>query len=1086
MFIHISHSWYKNTRHLWKVFCISWTLSGFPVWANPESDISVTPTQDVDTNDILHEIETDTHTLASLAYQQPEPSFAASMDGSVQIYHDDNGYILHKDGQPYFIRGMNWGYVPIGTNYSYNFWAEPEWIIRKALDKEMALLKAMGVNSIRQYDGIPPEWVRYIYQTYGITTMINPTVGRYGVELHGNWIPVTNYQDPEIRELLKQQVRNVVAQYKDCEGVLLWLLGNENNYGLHWSSFEIEQLPKDEQYAEKAKYLYSLFGEIVDEIHQTDQKHPVAIANGDVQYIDIIAENIPNLDIFATNVYRGASVRDLYTVVEEKLGVPVFFSEFGADAYNAKEQREDHLEQAFFIREQWKEIYLNTYRLGSKNAIGGYTFQWADGWWKYLQEENLEIHDNNASWSNGGYYFDFVEGQNNMNEEWFGICAKGPADENHLFDLYPRASYYLLKDAYQMEAYSTIDENAIREHFDALNPLDYDVAYTTQVGIAKSQEYTKTRVENIRSELYGFVSDTGNQIRNIEHLQSFYVDVVSEPNDNLKGAISVNILGNVPNNRIDELYYERRGRSVRFQDSEDNIVTLTDINRVQIYQASIDWQSDNVDTTVYFRKGHYHWAHEGDFFNFYREAFYGPNPDIYNADVPIGAEFSGKNKFQHWKLVMGPQIYWGANPTAILKYYRNVGNWNLSVLHQEDISNQGAITTLTAIPEQPLRRSSLYVSKQFGKTKTEGGVLFSGWNKVGRPFQYVTDGGNYAGTNYNVIDDEIYWLDALGGKIRITRDSGPILFYGQGGYQGLVADAGSDQHVRFTGWNTRASGRGNHWHAMSGMAFTIGNLQIAPHILTQKPLIGPMPSVSASLSNNGLYTPALHPRNVFQDPFMVLENREMTSVELLFAYDQTPGTWMWYWDNDIKEDAKISGYISLVYRHQPTSRDATIGFDQQGNLFAFNVAPDATDLWEVNSKLILVSDVKSRVIVHSQIGTAQSSGGDSRVINFYRVQLRGWHKNLHSDLQFKINDWGPFDYHKVYNLTFPLQMIGRFEVGMVQPRFGEQYPHIGLLTKYRITDSYSPENIPLEYVHTMWNNDWGHQYEVGAYVSFTR
>ena len=151
----------------------------------------------------------------------------------VEVYADEQGQHLLYQGEPYFIRGMNWGYVPIGTNYSYNFWAEPEWVIQTALDKEMRMLQQMGINSIRQYNGIPPEWVTYIYKNYGITTMINHTVGRYGMEIDGTWVPVTNYQDPRTRELLKAQVTVVIEKYKDVEGVLLWLLGNENNYGLH-------------------------------------------------------------------------------------------------------------------------------------------------------------------------------------------------------------------------------------------------------------------------------------------------------------------------------------------------------------------------------------------------------------------------------------------------------------------------------------------------------------------------------------------------------------------------------------------------------------------------------------------------------------------------------------------------------------------------------------------------------------------------------------------------------------------------------------------------------------------------------------
>lgn len=44
----------------------------------------------------------------------------------------------------------------------------------------MPLLKDMGINTIRQYVGVPPRWVRYIYETYGIYTIINHPCGRYG------------------------------------------------------------------------------------------------------------------------------------------------------------------------------------------------------------------------------------------------------------------------------------------------------------------------------------------------------------------------------------------------------------------------------------------------------------------------------------------------------------------------------------------------------------------------------------------------------------------------------------------------------------------------------------------------------------------------------------------------------------------------------------------------------------------------------------------------------------------------------------------------------------------------------------------
>ena len=40
-----------------------------------------------------------------------------------------------------------------------------------------------------------------------------------------------------------KQVLEQVEKYKDVRGVLMFALGNESNYGLSWSSFEIENLP---------------------------------------------------------------------------------------------------------------------------------------------------------------------------------------------------------------------------------------------------------------------------------------------------------------------------------------------------------------------------------------------------------------------------------------------------------------------------------------------------------------------------------------------------------------------------------------------------------------------------------------------------------------------------------------------------------------------------------------------------------------------------------------------------------------------------------------------------------------------------
>ena len=223
----------------------------------------------------------------------------------VTTYKDDNGWRLLVNGEDYYIRGVVWSYTPRGENYNYNLWREDETLVKKVIDYDFSLLQAAGVNSIRTFMMIPPKWVTYIYETYGIRTVINPLMGRYGYTVSGRWQPFTDYSDPVTRAVLKADTLSIIDQYKDVPGVLMFALGNESNYGLEWSSFEIEDLPVGEQQAAKARYLYSLFNEVIVEGKKVAPNHPFSIVNGDIQYIDLIAELVPELDILGSNVYRG-------------------------------------------------------------------------------------------------------------------------------------------------------------------------------------------------------------------------------------------------------------------------------------------------------------------------------------------------------------------------------------------------------------------------------------------------------------------------------------------------------------------------------------------------------------------------------------------------------------------------------------------------------------------------------------------------------------------------------------------------------------------------------------------------------------
>ena len=204
---------------------------------------------------------------APLVAQSPA---AAEQLPVVRVVSDSTGSRLQVDGRDFFVKGMNWDYFPVGQTVFYSLWTQPDAMIRTALDREMSLLRSMGVNVIRQYNGIPPRWVRYIHENYGIWTILNHPLGRYGTTVNGVYVAQTDYSNPRVRATLVKEFTDLVDQFKGTPGVLMWLIGNENNYGLEWRSAATENLPEGERQAAKARYLYSLVGETALAITMSD------------------------------------------------------------------------------------------------------------------------------------------------------------------------------------------------------------------------------------------------------------------------------------------------------------------------------------------------------------------------------------------------------------------------------------------------------------------------------------------------------------------------------------------------------------------------------------------------------------------------------------------------------------------------------------------------------------------------------------------------------------------------------------------------------------------------------------------------
>ncbi|MDO8748661.1 MAG: hypothetical protein Q7J72_06090 [Candidatus Omnitrophota bacterium] len=379
----------------------------------------------------------------------------------------NNAYQLLVKNKPYFIKGVCYSPVPIGQGHEYDFWSDPAepWKI------DGKLMQEMGINTVRFYQlpGNPDSAKKVIndlYQLYGIRSIL------------GNWLgfweyPCPRYADKDFQEKVKKDVLDMVRIYKDEPGVLLWILGNENNYSFServnsWGSPEIDAITDVRKRCDiRAGIYYSFVNELAKEIHLIDSQHPVALGNGELISLDAANQVCPDIDLVALIVYRGKTFGNLFKSLRATFDKPLLISEFGADSYDAYLKKEDQNAQALFLESQWREIFKHSYpnKEGAQNCLGATMFEWTDEWWKHdeASPESWKIQDTESNWSNGSYYFDIKAERNmNMNEEWFGIAALSEERENGTNKRVLRKAYYVLREFWKNPVLNHKDRKKIK------------------------------------------------------------------------------------------------------------------------------------------------------------------------------------------------------------------------------------------------------------------------------------------------------------------------------------------------------------------------------------------------------------------------------------------------------------------------------------------------------------------------------------------------------------------------------------------------------------------------------------------------
>ena len=300
-------------------------------------------------------------------------------------------------GAPLYIRGVCWNPVARGLEHPSGLDFAGASVV------DIPLMKAAGINVVRTYEPLLDIDVLDLFAAAEIYVI-------QSVFPFGN--------DPSV-------VVERVNATKAHPAILMWAIGNEWNYNGFYADVPFDQAVLN--IAQAARL-----------IRESDPTRPIATIYGELPSQALI-DQLVDIDVWGINAYRGISFGDLIEEFGQRANKPLFLSEFGADAWDARGQGEyNPAAQAEATSALLNELFEHSVAKSKDGVVsGGTIFEWADEWWK---AGDPAAHDTGGNAPGGGPYPDGT-----FNEEWWGIVD---------IDRNPRPAYDVLKTFFATQSTS--------------------------------------------------------------------------------------------------------------------------------------------------------------------------------------------------------------------------------------------------------------------------------------------------------------------------------------------------------------------------------------------------------------------------------------------------------------------------------------------------------------------------------------------------------------------------------------------------------------------------------------------------------